>query len=808
MTKMKLKYLYIISIFAGLLLSACNEDEIIGSEDNGEAIELEGIRANIVDGDVITTRADNNFNYLGDIDNKDHVGRYLEFEAGDKLVFTSICRTTSPISDYNYSGIEYNYISTNSGSEEDATTEVSLFRNKGTGSTAKDPNTHPDKIYWSDAKNPHTFVGYACPNIDGFDWNNKTVNTIEYYYGSIGDPTITTINEGGKEIPAIIDYDNTETGNKLIKDDDILLTWDNALVAQMAVAEVKFHHGLALIRVQVSLSGFASDDQKDDIHAVASKVIFKGMPTMYKWGQQSHNAEMLDDNDNSALSSISWGTNKTTPLWNQTKDVHFWCPRPNGDAVGKTSNKFTFYALAVPRTGVNGQQVEFTVTYPKAMKPSETQPHTYKATLPNGIEFRAGHCTTININLNHANEKITIGAEYIDWQFDATPDDGSLKKNSTFLNTIDMTKVTTANETGVNIDNATWLFKGESTTIYDIYMNDGTSPDKAYQIRTAAQLLSFAEEVNTGNTFEGKFVSLDAGLYLQSSTENEGLIWPGIGTSTNPFQGTFIGGMRRISRLQGKSLFGCIGAKGHVEQVMLEDVISISTGGGALVDQNNGIISACKVTSRMDKKLYINKTGNAPVEYAGVLCGENNGMIVGCYALGEFCAYATTVGGLVGNNTGSVVASYSAVDNYIVTQLTTDVDGIDGSSKTEPTTIGGVVGNGTCTYCFYCNELITSSRGDSEPAKGMTATAMQKDSFVGSTDASNVATTTLNGAIHQWCASDTWPTGFDKDAIFSPAITDGNGTVVTPAVTQSQHLNKINFISRVASFPILDDSNN
>lgn len=758
---MTYKYLYILSILSVCLFTSCNEWDDEPYEETNKAVELTGIRAIIADGENAVTRADENTTFLGDISDK--VGRYKDFVNGDKLVFTSIRRTTSPISGFNYSNIVYN-----------VGEESSLQRDKQTGFTQSSPTTHPDKIYWSDAKSGHTFIGHSVPKINGFDWKEYTSS--KTFYGSLGDPAS----------QASIDYDNTENGNLLIKDDDILLTWDDAQVADNAVAFIKFYHGLALIRVQVSLSGFAADHDKKDVEAVASGMIFKNMPTLYKWDQQSHNAQALTSEDQDALNTLYTGT---APQWNQHKDVHFWNPRPDGDDAGTMNNKFTFYALAVPRQDVDGQMVEFTVTYPNPMDHSDIRPHTYKATLPDNIEFRAGHCTTITINLNHQNEKITIGAEYIDWQFAATPDDGSLKKNSTFLSSVDLSKVTIADDSNVNIDNATWLFKGESTSVYDIYQNTGTA-EKPYQIRTAAQLLSFAKEVNNGRSFEGQYISLDAGLYLQKSTTDTGMEWPGIGTAEHPFQGTFIGGIRRISRLQGNSLFGCIGDKAHVGQILLEDVISIKNGRGALADSNGGIIDGCKVESRADNLLIVHTSGT--VDYAGALCGENTGMIVASYATGKFCGNASVVGGLVGNNTGCVVASYTALQLSTIEQLLEDDKNGITSDPQNTTTVGGVVGNGTCQYSFYCNELTTSTRTDGEPAIGKTVNEMQKSAFVGSAETTNVETNQLNGAIHHWCSEadkENWPTTFQPDF-----------------ETLAPHFNMIKYVDRVAAFPYFDDT--
>ena len=100
-------------------------------------------------------------------------------------------------------------------------------------------------------------------------------------------------------------------------------------------------------------------------------------------------------------------------------DTKMWIPRPAGTGTG-VGKQFVFYALAVPTTGVS-QTMTFDVTYPDPMNPNTTITKTYSAQY-DGLEYRAGHCTTIHISLNHQDGESTVGAEYMDWQDVETPD--------------------------------------------------------------------------------------------------------------------------------------------------------------------------------------------------------------------------------------------------------------------------------------------------------------------------------------------------------------------------------------------------
>lgn len=774
----RLFYIGIISHCIGFL-TGCTDDTInnLPTSIPSDGVELTGICTALTSNETFT-RGTYNGEY-GPVDTitlKDLIGRgvlienpeekYIDLEAGDQMVFTSIKRNGNPIDVFSYKGLVYNM-----------TKQGSWTRDVTKGETEETEPKIPEKIYWSDASRGHFFIGYSCPNVQSFDWNLSN----GWYYGSLGNPT----SEGD------INYNDTENGNNLIKADDILLTWADDKVADNAVANIVYHHGLALVRVIVNISGFGAN-AKDKMTKVEN-MILQDMPTMYKWDMSNYKTEGLSEGDQEALNSIYGDTH---PSWNQKKDVHLWLPVPAGQGDG-ASKTFTFYALAVPHTA-NGLGFSFDVIYPDPMKPTENPTaddmikHTYTATMPSSqkIVFRAGWCTTLKISLNHKNEQMTIGAEYMSWQFAPHPDDGSLKKGEAFLSSSEYDKATYSTQSGITIDNATWLYK-DNNILKDIYGNTGTE-EAPFVIKTAAQFASFAKEVNeAGLDFAGKYIRMDADFYLQKSIDvtEKGMVWPGIGTTTTPFNGNIIGETRFIRHLYGKPLFINIGYKAHIEQLLLEEVLGITAGTGAYAEVNNGIICASKVTSPNDTPFTMTSSGTV-----GAFCGTNNGIIVGVYALGEFNpTAATSVGGLIGNNQGILAGAYTAIE-------ITNPENI--------TNISGCVASGNPgAYDFYCSDMLTP-KGTYLQATGKTTQQMRSQTFVGvTTETDNPDATTLNGAIKKWAKD-----GFTiPEAIYNYVENLPNVTPVgvngTPGNTMTAleylkvHLSSHYYTYQVASMP-------
>ena len=698
-------------IICALSLVACGDDGDLVLPNTQDVVPLAGIDAEVYSG--ASTRAPA-------LDKDNHVGRSV-FVSADQMVLTSIKRTTNPVTKFSYKGIVYDYL------VEEGQTSGSWNRDENKGRTEADPNTVPLRIYWTDAASAHTYIGYSLPKpIDTFSWT-ETNGT---YTGKLRSE-----NSTGETPATFIDH----TTNEKIIQDDLLLTYDNDKLAEPggSVAKFYFYHALANVRVIVNISGFSASDQHDDVKSNVHDMVLKEMPIDYQWDQTSAGVTAL--------------SNSTT------MDTHMWIPRPYGTGTG-VGKQFTFYALAVPRTGVI-QAISFKVTYPNPMKPDkELLTNTYTTEIT-GIEYRAGFCTTINITLNHQNEDITVGAEYMDWQYVETPDQSELKKNSTMLTSemLDRSNYTLFGDVKANADDATWLYIDESSRkIVDIYGNDGSSTNP-FVIATAQQLVAFANEVkgtdrssviykNLAGTettlaagasfdFSDYYVKLDADIVLQPELmTTDTVTWCGIGDDAHAFNGKFLGGKRTIRSLYGSPLFYKLGPKAVVEQLNIMDVIEVD-GRGTIANESYGLIAAVFANGPIRQKEPANKA-----IYSGSLVGtvETGGAVISCAHFGDVEAWAEgdgVIGGLVGYNQGFLLACYhSGKEKNLVNNA--------GTANTYP----GVGKFSDGSYAFSCYYNI-----DADPEKSDYASlnhgkhafpvhidVMQSYEFVNGTDAITV----------------------------------------------------------------------
>lgn len=572
------------------IVSACNNEDDMIAYN--DALEIKGVEA-IIDNEMPATRAASG--------QKDSIGR-TAFIPNDHIVFTTIKRTESPLPPFTYSDIKYYY-----------TEKKSWKRTEG---------NLPEKIYWTDGTSPHTFIGYSLPAED-YHWVDNGNGT---YSGELG---------YGKDA---LDF---STGNDEIKKEDLLLDYSTKTVAETGglSTKVSFRHALSCVRVEVNISNFASSASAVDTKVGVSNMVLLDQPTKFTWGGNSNTLRVLDFEEQT------------------TKNITLWCPVPAGEGTGQ-SKTFTFYGLTTPQDdtfhNINGNDLpltfSFTVTYPNPLNPSETLTKTYKGSFSQLVNFHSGMCTTLNISLNHKDEQMYMGVEYSDWNFVSTPDLGELRKKSTFMD-INST-VTIHTDAKATVYDATWLYQ-DGSLLKDIYGNDGTIANP-YRISSASQLLSFAKEVTAGQTFEDKYIRLDADITMQSSTAKTSvedttstrtaMKWIGIGDDTHPFNGTFLGGDRYINRLYDTPLFAKLGEKARVEQLQITTIGSIN-GGGALTESNAGTIGGCKVIDDVET------TG-------GALAGTNSGIIYACYHTGDTKGTA----GLVDTNTGSIIGCYQAGD--------------------------------------------------------------------------------------------------------------------------------------------------
>ena len=595
---MKRYKLFLLAAMA--ILVACNSNDTYVPD--SDAIEIRGIQAAIGTQGFGLTRAAATIDPL-----KISLGRN-GFQTGDEMVLTTVKRTQQPLETFTYSNLRYQY----------------------DGSNWNRTDTDPEKIYWTDGHSDHTFIGYNLPSAT-YPWEIVTNGTgSDTFAGELG---------YGQETLTYANNDDVMAEDLLVLFSDTTKADDGGLTTR-----VYFNHALSGVRVVVNIKDFAASSSAVDTQVGVSDMVLHAQPTKFKWGADSKN-----------LSVVNLGDAQST------KDLKLWCPVPEGEGTAQ-SKTFSFYGLTTPQDAVfhevtaNQQPLRFSfkVTYPDPMNPQEQLTKTYSGAFSGQVDFNSGMCTTLHISLNHKDEQVFTDVTYSDWSLVPTPDLGELRKKSTFMD-INST-VTIHTDAAATIDDATWLYVS-GDQVKDIYGHGGESADDAYIIKSAAQLVSLAKEVNEGAmSFKNKFIRLDADITMQKSTTATDVAWTGIGTDDHPFQGTFLGGDRFINRLSGSGLFGNLGDSACVEQLQITTVGSIH--GGALAVTNAGIIGGCRVVDDITTD-------------GGALVGINSGTVHACYYTGA--------GNLVGTNTGYTIGCYQANDitSFTNSSLTTFVNNLN-----------------------------------------------------------------------------------------------------------------------------------
>lgn len=287
----------------------------------------------------------------------------------------------------------------------------------------------------------------------------------------------------------------------------------------------------------------------------------------------------------------------------------------------------------------------------------------------------------------------------------------------------------------------------------------GTEQDP-YTINSIEDLVSFADSVTNGNTYEGEYVKLNQSLdfksdksYVDPNRENyygytgklkealttgEGFKPIGTYLNTNtsitdetniPFMGIFDGngykidGMRIVSEEKGKGLFGFI-KNATIQNLGIEKNCIINVG------NSYGSIAGYALESRIENcynKAKIN-ANNISMNVAGIVGTiVTNCSVINCYNNGEV-AGGSNIGGIAGNSMGGSMIS-SCYNSGSINANTTNCGGILGYNQNgivndcyniatvtgSGTNIAGIVGNMTGNDAKISNSynvgIITSAPG-------------------------------------------------------------------------------------------------
>ena len=215
------------------------------------------------------------------------------------------------------------------------------------------------------------------------------------------------------------------------------------------------------------------------------------------------------------------------------------------------------------------------------------------------------------------------------------------------------------------------------------------SVDDLYWLAKSAPM-NFKAKLTAEITINSSVLDDDGNLISNPKLEE----WKPIGTSNNPFKGTFDGQGHTISGLYVNlkknyvGLFGCVGKGGTVKNVTLADsYVSGNISVGGICGWNNGgtvenCTSGCTVKG----------TGNS----VGGICGSNQkegnraGLVLNCHNTGKVIGTDFYIGGVCGSNYNSILQESDNSGKV--------------SGKTE---VGGVCGynDGTVNGCYNTVEV-------------------------------------------------------------------------------------------------------
>lgn len=207
-----------------------------------------------------------------------------------------------------------------------------------------------------------------------------------------------------------------------------------------------------------------------------------------------------------------------------------------------------------------------------------------------------------------------------------------------------------------------------------------------YEIYSAKGLQWLAEQVNGGDNFSGKTVTLTADIDIENAE------WTPIGTTDNPFAGKFDGGSKTISNLNVnspeeafKGLFGRLVTPGTISNVNINNaaVTGYDEVGAIVGSAYTGSVSNCHVSGDIAIEGHYHVGGITGYGYATIsncsVIGNAGSYVKGTYMKADFEGDA--VGGIIG-----YAAEKNSAEAKVISECSAVIDVI-GTRK-----VGGIAG--------------------------------------------------------------------------------------------------------------------
>ena len=244
----------------------------------------------------------------------------------------------------------------------------------------------------------------------------------------------------------------------------------------------------------------------------------------------------------------------------------------------------------------------------------------------------------------------------------------------------------------------------------NIYALNGTisgsgSQTDPYLIEDIIDLKTFRDNVNSGESYNGKYIKLKNDIDMSMDANPDALlIWTAIGTSSNVFKGTFDGDNHTISNMTtgvnggNAGLFGY--NSGTIKNIKFNNC-KISEGSGRTIT-DGGIVAAKNNASGVIYNIVANNTiinvssgSGSGYHGLGGIVGYNLGTIDSCANIGGSITSTTNmnykrIGGIAGQSKGGVIRNSFNTAN------------IDAKSST----VGGIVGDNNVSGDGYSRTII------------------------------------------------------------------------------------------------------
>ena len=220
---------------------------------------------------------------------------------------------------------------------------------------------------------------------------------------------------------------------------------------------------------------------------------------------------------------------------------------------------------------------------------------------------------------------------------------------------------------------------------------DAIANNSIIGIANADVLHELANIVNSGNTCEGKTITLTDDIDLSDYQEGQG--WTTIGTSSNQFNGTFDGQGHKITELlinrnvKFQGLFGGTAVEAEIKNLSVDGSVKGRSAVGIMVGENNGTINNCHTSG------YVSNTATGALYSFGGIAGNflSECNVSNCYSDADISTQNANTGGLAGTSSANL-------ENCFCT----------GNVTTTSNYVGGLVGryySGSVTNCYSTGDV-------------------------------------------------------------------------------------------------------